>query len=333
MNIRQKSQGLSIIEVLVAAAIMGGLAFAFIQFLGGAAKGQKNVQNAVDFDILKTSINLILNTKACDGAIRDNAGLPVTFVFTSPLPTSGNALSGPVAIGKMVQGSATILDMTKPDLGGGLKLSKLEITSAVGDGTQSISGVAYNAYVSVLNVTVTKQAGSLGAPEYSKDFSVRLLVNATNNRAEKCTTTGVVKKGREDCPTGYSLVGTSGDLSAFCISTQRRPASLVAPAEAYCDSQNPKARFCNTEEWSMACRTAASAVPPITEIMAGTGAAKEFINPAGHGGYGRTQNIVGNDCSAGATSCIAPPTTCNSYKEGHNVDYFGIQAAYRCCLH
>jgi len=181
--------------VLVGFALLGALALGFSQVIGDALKGQKNVQNAVDFDILKTSINMVLNTKACDGAFKDASGNSVQLVFPASMPVGTNiiAAASPFPIAKILQGNSLIAEKDA-NLGGGMKISKLEFTDAIYDGDQALGtpAVTYKAFVATLNVEATKAAGFYGDQAPKKTFSVRLLVlpNASNTSGtvERCGT-------------------------------------------------------------------------------------------------------------------------------------------------
>lgn len=175
---------------MIGVSILTLLIYAFTQFLTGAMKGQKNVQNAVDFDILKTSINLVLNTSACDGAFKDASDQKVALNFSAPLTLGANILASPLPVAKIYQGNSAIVDMSSPNLGGGLKLNKLEFTNVLYDGDQTLLGVSYKAFLATLLVDVLKPAGSVGLKGFSKNFSVRLLVlpNASGGVVEKCAT-------------------------------------------------------------------------------------------------------------------------------------------------
>jgi len=185
-NRQRSSQGFSIVIVLVAAALLGILALAFSEMIGGAMKGQKSVQNAVDFDVLKTSLNMVLSTRACDGAFKNSGGSNVSLSFAASVAPGTNVITTPLSVTKVLQGSTPIADLSSPNLGGGMKLTKLEFVDAIYDGDQSVSGTLYKAFVATLRVVATKQSGSYGAPGYSKDFSVRILANAASGLVEKC---------------------------------------------------------------------------------------------------------------------------------------------------
>jgi|GEM_PF-2679943 len=208
ITVRNKD-GFSIVMVLVSAALLGLLALGFSEMIGGAMKGQKNVQNAVDFDILKTSMNMVLNTKACDGAFKNAAGNSVELSFPGSMLLGTNiiAAASPVPIAKVLQGNSLIAEQGG-NLGGGMTISKLELVDAIYDGDQTVGGVPYKAFVATLNVEATKAAGSYGKQSPQQKFSVRLLIlpNAAN-------TLGTVQ--RCDNYSGSSWEDISSDTLPF----------------------------------------------------------------------------------------------------------------------
>jgi len=200
------TRGFSIVAVLVASAMLGILAVAFSQFLDSASKGQKNLQNAVDFDLLKTNLNLILNTKACDGAFQLPGGAPVqlalpagqTWSTLTTTPVSNVIVAGsPLKIAQIRQNNSTIAEINQ-SLGGGMTLTKLEFVEATYDGEQSLvvdpttvppTKITYKAFLAQLHIEVKKQSGSFGAPFHKANLGVRLLVNPTAS-----TTQGAVER-------------------------------------------------------------------------------------------------------------------------------------------
>ena len=184
--------------VMVGAALLGLLAVLFSEMIGNAFKGQKSVQNAVDFDILKTSINMVLNTKACDGAFKDAAGNNVQFSFGST-PLSLNPVVNVIAAGtsvpvkKIMLGNSVVAE-TGAQLSGGLKVSKIEFVEAIYDGEHSVGtpAVLYKAFVVMLNVEAETAKNTFGNRNPKKSFSARVLLrpNAANSAGivEKCST-------------------------------------------------------------------------------------------------------------------------------------------------
>ena len=89
--------GFSIMQAMIGMAIMGIAAAGFMTFLNTVQKGQKNVQNAVDFDITMSRLSLLLSSKACDGAFQDATHNEVQLFSTAPTGT-GELLASSVNI-------------------------------------------------------------------------------------------------------------------------------------------------------------------------------------------------------------------------------------------
>ncbi len=189
-------KGFSIIEGIVAMVILGLVSYAFVQFLGDAVRGQKHVQNAVDFDILKTSLNLVFNSRACDNALRIDATgnavqitLPAGTTWATLAPGT-NVVTTPIQLHEIKLGTSALITKNQA-LGGGLTTSALEITNAVYDGTQSISDaggppINYHAFIATVHFAASKPQGTPGVSTLSKDMSLRLLTNYTTGLVEKC---------------------------------------------------------------------------------------------------------------------------------------------------
>jgi len=63
--------------------------------------------------------------------------------------------------------------------------------------------------------------------------------------------------GRTSCPSGFTLIGTSGSAEAFCISTNKETSDTWIGAVTACYNKSPtKARICSAGEWAMACVSA-----------------------------------------------------------------------------
>ena len=254
----RNKDGFSIVMVLVGTALLGLLALCFSEMIGGAMKGQKNVQNAVDFDILKTSINMVLNTKACDGAFKNAAGnnVELNFPGTMPLGTNIIVAASPFPIAKILQGNSLIAEQGA-SLGGGMKISKLELVDAIYDGDQAIGSpaVTYKAFVATLNVEATKASGSYGNQSPRATFSMRLLL-----RPNAGNTAGAVEKcgpsdGVGSCPTEMTLVSGSGATS-FCIDKNR---TIQNSGQSHTSAMHrciiAGKRLCYSYEWVAACQS------------------------------------------------------------------------------
>lgn len=109
--------------------------------------------------------------------------------------------------------------------------------------------------------------------------------------------------GRQSCPATYTLVGTPGSRSAFCISTNEKTATNWQAAVSACYASSPRATLCSAQEWSSACQAGALA-----------NATDDWEWVAGFGYYDGAVVLGSGAC--GVSSNAAPSS---SY-------------AYRCCL-
>ncbi len=186
---RKRSKGFSLLEILVAMALLSVLAVAFITFLNNASKGQKNVQNAVDFDIIKSGLTLVTSTKACDNAFRNADNTKIKFTFTGTPTLGSDILTGPLSVAKIFHGNTTIAELGA-SVGGGMNLEKMAFTSAVYNGIQREGSVDYKVFTTTLALEAKKQDGSLGAivlkaPLYT--FRVLVADAAGGGTLEKCS--------------------------------------------------------------------------------------------------------------------------------------------------
>lgn len=193
--------GFTLIQALVSIAIMTVAILAFTTFLNQAQRTQKGVQNSVDFDMIKTSLNLVLNTKACDGSIQDSSGQPIKFVLPATLNLGDNLFSNGVRfeIQKITHGSETIIEANKTL--NGLNFGNIEISDAIYDGDQSINGSTYKAFITRLLVTATKGKDVLGPKALSFAMSIRVLSRASDGLVDKCGPTN---------PQGAELLADNG---------------------------------------------------------------------------------------------------------------------------
>jgi hypothetical protein len=207
------SKGFSILQILVASALLAGLGLMLNQILGNASKGQKNVQNSVDFDLLRSSLNLVFNTRACDGAFF-KTGSPLTLSFPATL-SPGTNLVGPgsaIDIDEIRMGNSVIAKRNSA-LPGGMRLDTLALSEAIYDGNQVVDGVGYRAFMSLVKVRATKAQGSYGAQFLETQVAVRILARTTDGVVAKCasaadsTPTGMVAAfNLASCPSGWTAV-------------------------------------------------------------------------------------------------------------------------------
>ena len=160
---------------------------AFMQAINGAAKGQQNVQNAVDFDIFKSTLNLIANSRACDGAFRDETGQPVRLTYVGAMVPGTSILSpaAPLAVAKLYFGATPLATPGMP-MGAGMKLSKLEFVEAIYERDVVVGAVTYRSFAALLHVEATKQIGAQGGAGYATNLGVHVLAGFANGSIEKC---------------------------------------------------------------------------------------------------------------------------------------------------
>ncbi|GIL17505.1 MAG: hypothetical protein BroJett040_12560 [Oligoflexia bacterium] len=126
--------------------------------------------------------------------------------------------------------------------------------------------------------------------------------------------------GPFNCPTGYTLVGTAGSRSAFCISDQKTAATWSGALDSCFDLG---ARLCSIEERVTACRKGGVALTIISQISDG------ITNPnhewtSNHDGGGAISIVSYSGCS---------PETWELYQGTNGGSYSLITKPYRCCFH
>ncbi|NBW99868.1 hypothetical protein EBR03_09900, partial [bacterium] len=79
--------------------------------------------------------------------------------------------------------------------------------------------------------------------------------NSTSKQMEFCNGTSWMAFGsfRTSCPSGFTLIGTSGTAEAFCISTAEETGANWIGAVTACYNKTPSAHLCTVAEWTMAC--------------------------------------------------------------------------------
>lgn len=110
--------------------------------------------------------------------------------------------------------------------------------------------------------------------------------------------------GRTSCPAGYTLIGTSGDSNAYCISSAEQASTTWIGAVSACYGQTPRAILCSVQHWAMAC--VSGAVANMTDDA-------EWVSDLGYNGS--------NGIVIGGGSCSTA-----------NIDTLTNNHVYRCCL-
>lgn len=241
---RRTLSGFSIVQVMVGLVLMGIAISGFMAFLNSAQRGQKNVQNSVDFDILKTSLNLVFSTKACNGALYGTGGNQLSFTFPAPLTMGQNILGAgnSLPIHEIRHGS-TVLVQAAGALDGGMQVERLEIAEAVYDGDTFVDGQSYRAFAARILLNIKKADGSLGAKKLTTSLGVKLLARATGpaiGQIERCAEVQddvtfpvrVVKPGHlivtETMPVNFGVNNTHGQL---LMSSLYQPRKALRPVK------------------------------------------------------------------------------------------------------
>lgn len=247
MNLRGQ-RGFSLIQVLVASSLMVILIMAFVSFLNFATKGQKNVQNSVDFDIIKTSMNMVFNTRACDGSLYKNATDNIEFILPAGMTLGDNLLSGAskIDIYEVRHGDSKVVRLGESVMGG-LKINRLEVTDAIYDGDQVVDGVKYKAFAARIFIEVTKPTGSLGAKTLSSTMSVRLLAigaGANQGKVNRCQNSFMSHLGMTD-QGGFYIDDDATTLPAG--------SDQAAALQAHKSCSDKGLRLCSASEVVVAC--------------------------------------------------------------------------------
>ncbi len=237
--------GFSIISVLVAAGLLGILALVFSKMIMNSQKGQKNVENSLDFDVLRSSIALVINNPShCAVAFKNSVSpSPTAAQFPNPSGVDANK-----KLESIVLGASTIAKVGM-NLGGGLKIDKLEL--------QDISPVSTpNKFEVALIVEATKASESYGAPKLSNASNPFRFSISTNP-----STSEIIGCGGGSCPIGF--VNSGG---GFCIEGNRSYAGTLSYLNTINQCATLGASLCTASEWMLACSNGLLADHSITQI-------------------------------------------------------------------
>ncbi len=134
---------------------MAGLAVTVMQMIDNSQKAQKNVQNSLDFDVLKSSIKQVLDkADKCATGLKNAANTSMAKFNPTSAPNSTESL------GAIVMGTHVVAKVGD-NLGGGLKLTKLELIST--DTSPPSPDASGNSTHNVkLIIEAQKTSGSIG---------------------------------------------------------------------------------------------------------------------------------------------------------------------------
>lgn len=143
--------------------------------------------------------------------------------------------------------------------------------------------------------------------------------------------------GLTSCDSGYTLVGTAGTPSAFCMSTNVNSPQTVANASNMCRnaviSTGTKARLCTTVQLDLACENYNNVSPTFMNLNNGIYHWTSNSIPVG-GTSNYPKNIFVSYSSSNASTCHIEPNNGGvpSYNgRATDADYINNSKNYRCC--
>ncbi len=235
---KQKTQthGFSLVAVLIATALLGFLAIGFSKLIINSQKGQKGVQNSVDFDSLKTSVQqVLLKPDLCSRAFRDSAGNIASFDSAT-----GSTLLEEIRIDTGIAGSATVVK--KDQLyAGGLTVKKLELRYPSG-----ITGpIAPDEHFVELIIEAERSTGGLGGSIISNaQSSLKFVINTSAGIISGCSTS--------EAPSVYPP--EYEDMGGFAIRKTALP-GLHTMTDALDACAAEKGVICSYSQWMLACKS------------------------------------------------------------------------------
>ena len=192
-----QNKGFSLIEVIVAMALLGVASVAFMSNVNNSQKGQRTIQDNAQFLRKVSSISIALSTSECGSAVKGLGNSALTLTVPNALTLGQNILAGNanLEIEKVSLGDQIIFDKNNAITNPG-NMSIL-IEDAVYTGDQAIDNnasppvaVVYKKFNSTINITTAKNSHSYGAKTMTESINAELLVDST----------GVVRKCGEAVP-------------------------------------------------------------------------------------------------------------------------------------
>lgn len=212
--------GFSLVELMVAAALLSGLALAFATLMSNSAKSQKGLNEAQAVQEIVNTINLVLNrTDSCASA----------FPKISESTFQSSSVSNPISLNELhLPGGNTVILQANQTLPGiaslqvpasGISLTNLgPLKDLTGKDLTQVrrndkgNPITYNLYAAKLSVTIEKVSptaatASLGTPAYIRPFTMTLgferekdlaFCNQETSAAQECQNTlgGVYYDGK-----------------------------------------------------------------------------------------------------------------------------------------
>ncbi len=171
-------------------------------------------------------------------------------------------------------------------------------------------------------------SGQEGKQRYNSTYKTMEFCDGVNWRG----LTGVTY-----CDGGYSMVGTAGTPSAFCMDTNVVSPQSYVNASNTCFNRNPssgsKAKLCTTIQLDLACESYNSISPTLTNLNNGIFHWTSNSIPVG-GSANYPKNIYVSYSSSNLSTCHIEPNnggvpTYNGRQT--DADYINNSKNYRCC--
>ncbi len=306
--------------------IIGISGVVLMKLINTSLKATTNVANNVEFEVVNTSVDLLLkSSKHCAGSLRNADNTPIKLIPAS-LPVATDPDSA-VPIHRVILGANAILDLSKPDLGGGMKFAELNVIDAIDDGTETITGVVYKRYLATLRLLVQKAENSMGGDHRKQNFYVPLLAHPTSHEVQRC---GSKKLGAgENVQSGFLKVTTpvaGCNANGFGHTGSGSAVNTINFTHAF---SNPPAVFLTVYEPNgngpISCRVTDvtntnftfECYPPSNTDCGADGISWMAIAQDGVGGGGAgVPGGIGGLCSGGIAIGDVPPTNCNTHISG-----------------
>lgn len=274
--ILSKRNGMSLLEVLLAMAILAVIMTSTSDLMVNMTKMNKMAAQHIDEVDLKMMMNITLLNKSVDMCASQvnptnpgNSSNPNLSNLYFDASHPGGTISidlrafrlaptySPGAI--YIQSAVAPVEPSAPGLSTtahGLRILKIAIKNLI-----PASGGS-NRWQGQWTVELENPDGTPVAPiQISQDFYINaqsLKNDPTHAFIDGCVTHGVVGFVAS-CPSGYTMIGQSSQIGTFCIDSSARSATNYWSAKSTCAAQSPAgfgpAHLCDQSESYIACST------------------------------------------------------------------------------
>ncbi len=173
----QGNRAFTLIEILIAMGLISVVIWGVVQFMQSTQRSQKMMQSSLEFDLLRTNIHTTLHSVACDNAFQASGSTPLTLSGTYPQQ-----------IPLLKMGGSTIIDMSKPEITAGLKVSEFVIESATSEGNVTVGAKTLERFLVSIRIKAERDAQVSGSVRiFEQTFLTKVGVDASaGNAIVKC---------------------------------------------------------------------------------------------------------------------------------------------------